>query len=73
MTEAEQIAAFIARKGVSKVAEGEAALGHWSRRDWRKAARGEPTCDELIRERRLAAVDHAGREFWVNGLGERII
>ena len=70
MTEQEQIAAFIARKGVTKVAEGEAALGHWSRQDWRSAARGERTTDDLIRERHVVVIN--GREYVSNGLGERI-
>lgn len=65
------IAAFIAARGVTRVAEGERALSD-NRGDWRARVRGETTPDDLIEQRCLAAVDAAGREYWVNGLGERL-
>lgn len=71
MTDSEQIAAFLATKGATKVAEGEGTKNHWRGRDWARAARGEPTTDDLIRQRRVV-VDHVGRERVQNGLGEWI-
>lgn len=70
-SDTDAIAAFLASRGVTRVAEGVAALNH-SSRDWRKVVRGEPTQNELIASRHLAAVDAAGNEYWVNGLGERL-
>jgi hypothetical protein len=68
MTEAEQIAAFIARRGVTRVPEGTATL---TERQLYRAVRGEPTTDDLIRQRQVV-IDHAGREHVRNGLGEWI-
>jgi len=70
MTDEEKIAEFMARKGVTRIAEGEATM---TGRDHYMAARGREYGENaLIAHRRLAAVDHCGREIWVNGLGERI-
>jgi hypothetical protein len=69
MSDAEQIAAFIASKGVTRVGEGE--TNGMRNRDWRKAVRGGPTEGDLINQRRVV-IDHTGREFVQNGLGEWI-
>ncbi len=68
MSDAQMIAAFIARKGVTKVC---ASVRGYSGRDMYNAVRGEPTTQDLINERHLT-IGHGGREFWTNGLGERI-
>jgi hypothetical protein len=68
MTDAAQIAAFLAARGVTKVPAGERTL---SERDMYQRVRGEPTVDHLISERRTV-VDHCGRERVRNGLGEWI-
>lgn len=65
MTDQEQIAAFIASRGVTRVAAGEAT---YDRRTMYKAVRGD---NDLIRERHVV-VDHCGRERVRNGLGEWI-
>lgn len=70
MTDAEKIAAFIATRGVKKIPANHGTMGHLTRYDWANKVRGEPTTDELIAQRRVASVDHAGREVIVNGLGE---
>jgi hypothetical protein len=76
MSQAENdlIAAFIAKRGVTRVPVGEAALGHLSGRDWRAAVRAPRGVAEVdpSTQRRVAAIDHLGREVWVNGHGEWI-
>ena len=81
MTEAEQIAAFIARKGVTRVATGASALGDMTARDWAKAARSTTRINAATRiddeqqrliDERYVVVDHLGRERVRNGLGEWI-
>jgi hypothetical protein len=71
MTEQEQIAHFLATRGATKCAVGERAMTeremYLARRSDKRARASDP-----IQERHLAAVDHLGREYWVNGLGERI-
>jgi len=67
--DADMIAAFMAKRGVTKIAAGEAAM---TERDMHKAVRSEHRVNALINQRHVAAVDHLGREFVVNGLGERI-
>jgi hypothetical protein len=78
VTDAEQIAAFLAKKPVTKVAEGERTL---TRYDLYLAVRGEvharpaPTPRVTTARQgadRLAAVGHDGHEFWVNADGERL-
>lgn len=69
MTEQEQIAAFLATRGVRKL-PASASSGLTSR-DWSFKIRGEKTDDELIAERHVT-IGHGGREFVTNGLGERI-
>lgn len=68
MTEAQQIADFIARRGVTRVAQGERTV---SSRDMYAKVRGELTDNELIAQRRVT-VGANGREYVTNGLGERI-
>lgn len=68
----DMITKFIASRGITRVAEGEGVHNDYTYRDWRKKERGEPTQNELIAQRRLAVTDASGREFWVNGLGERL-
>jgi hypothetical protein len=67
MSDAEQIAAFLATRGATKVAEGECAMDH---RAMYRAVRGERS--DPTQERHLRAIDHMGRELWVNGLGEPV-
>ena len=76
MTDAEQIAAFIAAKGVTRVPEGEGTLNHVSARDWHKAIRSDARLNgsetaRLIAERHYVT-DHLGRVRVCNGLGEWI-
>jgi hypothetical protein len=74
MTDAEQIAAFIAARGVTKCATGDSAL-NLSAKEWRAAARSPERVrplseeDKLIQERHTV-VDHLGRVRVCNGLGE---
>lgn len=75
MTESEQIAAFLATRGVTRVAAGVATLGHLSRRDWRKAVRdpaGVASLTQAAIDARYVTVDDRGREWTRNGLGEVI-
>ena len=68
------IAAFIAARGVTRVAEGERSLPN-DRRFWRAAVRGElpKTIDvDPTQVRRVVAIDAYDREVIVNGLGEWI-
>ena len=58
MTDEEKIAQYMATRRPIRVAEGVGGL-----------AQPKRTEDDLIRERRCV-VDHAGREHWMNGLGE---
>ena len=64
------IAAWIATRGVTRVAAGEHALPT-DRRFWHAAVRGEvaPAIDPT-QERRVVAIDAYDREVVVNGLGE---
>ena len=64
------IAAFMATRGVTRVAEGAAALPT-DHRFWRDAVRApRPVFVDPTIVRRVAAVDALGREYLVNGLGE---
>ncbi len=69
MTDQEQIAAFIARKGVTRIAAGESS--GISNRAWRAAARGELTDNDLI-AKRVVRYDARGVAHVQNGLGEWI-
>ena len=73
MSDADQIAAFLAKKPVTKVAEGLRTLTH---HDLYLAVRGEERLARTTTARqgadRLAAVGHDGHEFWVNAEGERL-
>ena len=78
MTEREQIEAFIAERGVTRVPAGANALGDMTARDWARAARSTTRIsaesretDRLIRERHTV-IDHLGRVRVRNGLGEWI-
>lgn len=66
MTDAEQIAAFIAARGVTRVAAGEATMDH---RAMYRAVRGH-TDNDLINQRRV--VRSNGRDYVYNGLGEAV-
>ena len=65
MTESEQITAFLAARGATKIAAGVSQTGY-TKRDWRHKVRGEPTEQELI-DQRIVVGDHVR-----NGLGEWI-
>jgi hypothetical protein len=65
MTDQEQIAAFLAKKGATRIPAGERTMDY---RQMRAAVRGEQA---LIDERHVV-VDHCGREHVRNGLGEWI-
>lgn len=67
-TDAEMIAAFIARKGVTQISVG---ARNYSERDMYQAVRGEPTEQDLINQRHVV-IGNGGREFVRNGLGEWI-
>ncbi len=73
MTEAEQIAAFLAAKGATKIPTGANVLGDMTSRDWAKAVRSTVKLNarDPISERHVV-VDHIGREHVRNGLGEWI-
>jgi hypothetical protein len=68
MTDSEQIAAFIASRGVTRVPSGESTL-NLSNPDWRRVVR-EPRVTEnaRINERHLRIIN--GREHVTNGIGE---
>jgi hypothetical protein len=78
MTEAERkaVADFMARKGVTRVAEGVGAYGDLKARDWYKRSR--MTREELAQadsydtpmQERIVTVDSAGRAHTVNEFGE---
>ena len=68
MTDAEKIQAFIASRGVTRVAEGERA---YDGRSMYWAVRGEKAVD-LTSRRVVWGHDHLGRAIIVNGLGELI-
>ena len=74
-TDAAQIAAFLASRGVTRVAEGAASLPT-DRRFWRDAVRAPRGAEEVLPDPtkiiRVAAIDSFGREYLVNGLGEWI-
>lgn len=65
MSDTDQIAAFLAKRGATKVEENATQLGYTGK-DWRKKVRGEKTEQELINER------HRVGEHVCNGLGEWI-
>lgn len=65
MIEQEQIVKFLKNRGATKCAPGERAM---SEHEMYRARHGTPP----VEQRRLAVTDHLGREYWVNGLGERI-
>ena len=66
MTEQDMIAEFIARNGATKVPEGKRAMDN--RQMWASIT-GEAPRNTAPR---LASVDHAGRELWVNADNEPI-
>lgn len=68
-SDSDAIAHFLATRGATRIAEGDRALSD-NRGDWRRRVRGELTANELIAQRHVYAVDAAGREYIVNGLGE---
>ena len=68
MTEQDQIAAFIRKRGVTRVSEGERTLSY---AQIYKAIRGEGTDNDRIAERHVV-VDHIGRKRVRNGVGEWI-
>lgn len=73
MTEQEQIAEFLARKGATRIAAGVSTLGEMSAREWSRAVRS-PTrihARDPISERH-SIIDHMGRVRVRNGLGEWI-
>ena len=76
MTESEQIAAFIAARGVTRVETGANKLGDMTARDWSKAARSTRRINADMRSENAAIaerhiiIDHLGREHVRNGLGE---
>jgi hypothetical protein len=79
MTEEEQIKAFIAKRGVTKVPAGTGALNHFTAKDWNKVIRtpGGLKAVEAEEEQRLiderhVTIGHDGRMYVKNGLGERI-
>ena len=65
MTDAEQIAAFLAKKGATRIPEGERTMDY---RQMRAAVRGEQA---LIDERHVV-IGANGVEHVRNGLGEWI-
>jgi hypothetical protein len=75
MTDQDMVAAFLAKHGATRVAQGESSL-NYTRRDWHAATRGNaptsaqhtPTEDELIAQRNVRVIN--GREHITNGLGE---
>ena len=71
MTEQERIAAFIAERGITKIAEGEATLSHMTARDWHKAAQDTITIqarqENTLIDQRIDYGTHV-----VNGLGEAV-
>lgn len=76
MTDQEQIKAFLASRGVTRIAEGVATTT--PREIYRAARAGEKArtieeieTDKLIRQRRVT-YDHLGRAVITNGLGEII-
>lgn len=77
-TDVDAIAAFIAKRGVTKLAQGESTLGHMTGRDWAKAARDTVTVqarrqardEQAMIDARYYVTDSAGVEHCRNGLGE---
>jgi len=77
MTDAEQIAEFLAKRGATRVPANQKAL-NYTRKDWHAAVRGDTPPSEIRqREREHRATsrvrmvtDHAGREFYMNEEGE---
>ena len=72
MTDAEQIAAFIAKRGITQIPAGGGTLTHLTTRDWRKVVRGEMPATIDPTTRRIVHEDGKGREYVTNGLGELI-
>jgi hypothetical protein len=73
MTDDEQIAAFLARKGATKCATGDSAL-QMTARDWHVATRSSRRVsgEQAAINQRNYVVDAAGVEHCYNGLGEWI-
>lgn len=73
MTPEQQIAEFMAKKGVTKIPAGQAAL-NLTGREWAAKVRGESTarekCEEREQNKIRVVIDHAGREFYMNSEGE---
>lgn len=73
-SDAAAIAAFIAKRGVTKIPAGAAALGHMTSRDWHKANRDTATVQARTEQDaindRYYITDNAGVEHCRNGLGE---
>jgi len=77
MTDADLIAAFVAKNGTTKIADGARAT---TPGEMRRAVNGETIAsqraaredrEDLARfNERRCVIDHAGREFWQNGHGE---
>lgn len=70
MTTDEQIAAFLAKRGATRIAEGTATM---STREWQYAVRGEQSPVRAPREddeRVTVVTDHLGREHMRNAHGE---
>ena len=76
MNEKDQIAAFIASRGITRIAAGEASMGHVTSREWQLAARDTMTIQSRTEQARIderhVTIDGTGREYVTNGLGERI-
>jgi len=77
MTDAEQIALFLAERGATRIPAGVGKLGHFRARDWRRAARSTERIDADREQQRLiderhTVLDHLGRPRVRNGLGEWI-
>jgi hypothetical protein len=71
MNETDQIAAFIARKGITRVAEGTS--NGMSRRDWYDTVRAPKAAKPMAHDIRIVkAIDHLGRSVIVNGDGELV-
>lgn len=74
MTDAEQIAQFLATRGATKISAGESTLGHMTARDWRAAHRHPGGVSGLRAEQENALIDQRivrGNVIY-NGLGEVI-
>jgi hypothetical protein len=70
MTDAEKIAAFLATKGVTRLPEGQAALGHMRSKDWCAASKLAGGVAELEAARTQQRIVVGG--YVKNDLGEWI-